>query len=491
MSKTPVYDLLARAAGEHPDRPAVRDGAGRWSYAQLMAHSRRAAAWLAGRGVGHGDRVMVRLAGGREYLALLYGTLALGAVLVPVNPAMKDFQLRDVIDDAAPELVVTDPAHAEGVRGLTGRPVLGLDEAWQQLSAQAPAPVTAEAISRDVALLMYTSGTTSRPKAVVSGHGQVVAATRAIAARLRYRAADVVYCRLPLSFDYGLYQVFLAALAGAELVVPGEVPDVMLLRGIRDTAATVVPLVPSLAEMLVRLSARDPEATSVRLFTNTGAALPPPSVAALRAAFPGAAVSLMYGITECKRVSVLEPDEDLARPGSVGRPLPDTQVLVVDDQGRPLPPGETGEFVVRGPHVMSGYWRAPEQTARRFRRCEQTGEVLLYTGDHGHQDADGHLYFSGRRDDIFKRLGMRVSTLEIEAAALDIPGVREAVALAPDGARDLTLFLVGDPEPAEVRRELRARLEAAKVPAAVLAVPAIPLTGNGKPDRHALAAGLS
>ncbi|KAB7834288.1 class I adenylate-forming enzyme family protein [Streptomyces mobaraensis] len=491
MSHTPVYDLLTRAAGEHPDRPAVRDAAGRWSYAQLAAHSRRTAAWLAGRGVGHGDRVMVRLASGREYLALLYGTLALGAVLVPVNPAMRDFQLRGVIEDAEPALVVTDPAHTDAVRALTGRPVLGLDEAWAEIAEQEPAPVTTTAISRDVALLMYTSGTTSRPKAVVSEHAQVLAATRAVAARLRYRADDVVYCRLPLSFDYGLYQVFLAALAGAEIVVPGEVPDVMLLRGIRETAATVVPLVPSLSEMLVRLAARDPEPTSVRLFTNTGAALPPPSVAALRAAFPGASVSLMYGITECKRVSILEPDEDLDRPGSVGRPLPDTEVLVVDDGGRPLPPGETGEFVVRGPHVMSGYWRAPEQTARRFRRCERTGEVRLFTGDYGHRDAEGHLYFSGRRDDIFKRLGMRVSTLEVEAAALDVPGVREAVALAPDGSRDLTLFVVGGPEPAEVRRELRARLEAAKVPAAVLTVPAIPLTGNGKPDRKALAAGLA
>jgi acyl-CoA synthetase (AMP-forming)/AMP-acid ligase II len=220
--------------------------------------------------------------------------------------------------------------------------------------------------------MIYTSGTTSRPKAVTSSHAQVHFVTLAIAERLGYCADDVVFVRLTLSFDYGLYQVFLAALSTAAVVFSDSGPDLTLDRQIRAAGATVVPLVPSIAATLTALVERvrtDPPGgppSRVRLFTNTGAALGREAVNRLRRAYPGAAVCLMFGITECKRVTILEPDGDLTRPNSVGRPLPGTEVQILTGAGTPVPTGEVGEIVVRGPHVMTGYWRAPELTGARF-----------------------------------------------------------------------------------------------------------------------------
>ncbi|WP_234018880.1 MULTISPECIES: AMP-binding protein [unclassified Streptomyces] len=488
-----VQDLLDEAALAHPDSPAVRDRHGAWDYTALDRAAHRAASWLRAQGVGPGDRVAVRLGNVREFVALLFGTLRAGAVLVPVNPAMKDFHLSSVLADCEPRLALTAPGEEDVLARYTDCPVrpvtdLALDEEGPLAPEFAPEEPVAVG-SDDLALLIYTSGSTSRPKAVMSPHGTTVFAARAIASRLGYRADDVVLTAIPLSFDYGLYQIFLAALAGAELVLTDADAHTGLMATLHEHGVTVVPLVPSLAEMLVRLAARDRRGpTALRLVTNTGAALTPPLIATLRTAFPAVKVVPMFGITECKRVTILEPDGDLERPFSVGRPLPGTEVLILDEHGTPLPPGTAGEIVVRGEHVMAGYWRAPELTAERFRTDPVTGRKVLHTGDYGHLDEDGHLYFHGRRDDMFKRRGVRMSALEIEAAALDIPGVRGAAVLPPDDGRELTLFAVGALEPKEITARLGERLEAAKVPPRCLTVDSLPLTANGKTDKKALAA---
>ncbi|MEU2793390.1 class I adenylate-forming enzyme family protein [Streptomyces sp. NPDC007100] len=489
-----VHGLLAAAVAARPGAPAVRDASGSWTYAELDAWSRAYADWLDARGLRRGDRILVRMGNVRAFTALFFGALRRGIVFVPVNPAMKRFHLATVVPDCEPALLVAhDAQDAAVLRELTDRPVHTPEEVHRaagDLYAAGPAGhdgTGGGARTDDPVLLIYTSGSTSAPKAVLSTHAPVVFATRAIAARLRYRADDVVLVAVPLSFDYGLYQILLSVFAGAEAVLTEPDRHVRLLGTLHDHRVTVVPLVPSLGEMLLKLAARDRrEAPPVRLFTNTGAALTAPVIAHLRAAFPHAAIAPMFGTTECKRITVLEPDGDLARPGSVGRALDGTEVLILDDDGRALPPGTVGEIAVRGPHVMSGYWRAPEQTALRFRPDPATGDVTLHTGDYGHLDADGHLYFEGRRDDLFKRKGVRMGTLEIETAALDIPGVSAAAALAPDGGHDLTLYAVTDLTADDVLAQLADRLEAAKVPAACHLLPALPLTPNGKTDKQRL-----
>ncbi|WP_232534151.1 class I adenylate-forming enzyme family protein [Plantactinospora sp. KBS50] len=434
---------------------------------------------------------MGRIGNTREFLALLFGTLARGAVFVPVNPEMRAYHLRSVLADAQPRVVVSLDADLPAVAELTSYDVRPVAELRRALAAGPGMPAGPAPVADDpdrTALLIYTSGSTAAPKAVVSPHRAVVFATRAIAARLRYRPEDVVLVAIPLAFDYGLYQVFLGLLAGAHLVLGEPAQHVRLMSTVLEHGVTVVPVVPSLAEMLVRLAGRRAGAAPpVRMFTNTGAALTPGHAAGLRQAFPSAAVVPMFGTTECKRITVAEPDGDLARPGSVGRALDGTEVLILDDAGHPLPAGHDGEIAVRGPHVMAGYWRAPELTAQRFRRDPDTGQVTLHTGDYGRLDPDGHLYFEGRRDDLFKRRGLRVSALEIEAAACDIDGVTAAAVLPPADGRDVVLAVVGTLSADDVLRQLGERLEEGKVPPVCHLLPELPLTANGKTDKRRLA----
>lgn len=478
-----IHRLLADAVEKTPDATAVRDSAGAWTYRELAAQARAFGDWLAERGVGPGDRVLTQLPTTRELVAMFYGTVSRGAIFVSLNPAMKPYHLKSVVANAKPELIVTDAEREPAFRALTSAPVRTLPEAWAELAAAPGAPPVPVRPS-DVAALVYTSGSTAQPKAVVCPHAQVVYATRAITSVLGYRSDDVVLCRFPMSWDYGLYKVLMTCAVGAEIVLAGTESDLLLLQRMRETSATVVPIVPSLAKMIVALVGRTPEPRPpVRMFTNTGAALSRSVVEALRENFPGARVVRQFGQTECKRVSIMPPDEEFERPDSVGLPLPGTTVTVLGPDGQALPPGEVGEIAVSGPHVMPGYWNADEITERTFGR---EGGVLR-TGDYGCLDEDGYLYFEGRRDDMFKRKGIRMSVLEIEACAMDIPGVLAAAVVPPSDRHDLTLFVEGEVTAAAVLRELRARLEPAKVPAVCKVLAEMPLTLNGKNAREVFA----
>jgi amino acid adenylation domain-containing protein len=476
--------LLSSVATHAPDRTALRDRAGTVSRAELARLADAAAVWLGKQGVRHGDRVLVRATADRITVAALFGCLRSGAVFVPYSTDTTRYQLDHLLADAEPAFLLTDDVRQLGWADVRGGIPAGLLAAADTTAPEVPdRTITPD----DLALLLYTSGSTSRPKAVACTHGQVSFAANAVASSVRYHPEDVVFCRVPLSFDYGLYQTFLTFLAGGTLVLSDSSRDSRLLSDLAAHQATVLPVVPSLATMLLTLATRPnrPELPALRLFTNTGEHLSPAVVAALRRAFPTAGVQLMFGTTECKRITVLEIDGDLEHPGSVGRPLRGTSVHIVGVDGRELPPGQTGEITVRGPHLMAGYWRAPELTAERY-RVDDAGERFLLTGDFGHVDADGHLYFEGRRDHLFKLRGVRTSTVEIEEAAGTLPEVTQAAVLTPTPDREAVLCVVTSVTPEEVLAALRERLGPAKVPASCRVVDAIPLTANGKMDRVAL-----
>ncbi|MBL3671389.1 AMP-binding protein [Streptomyces sp. M2CJ-2] len=487
-----IHSLLDEAVADAPNSAAIRDASGVWDYAALDAYSHAVDAWLDEAGAGPGDRIVVQLPTTRELVALFFGTLRRGAVFVPLNPGMKTFHLTSVLDNAEPRLVIAADETATAVGGAATVPVHAFGTVWREverLRGAGARPEPAAPDPSDIAVLIYTSGSTAAPKGVIGPHSQVAFAAESIQAVLGYRPDDVVFCRFPMSWDYGLYKVILSCLGRSELVLAGGESDLVLLRRMHEVGATVVPIVPSLATMIATLAERDPAATApVRMFTNTGAALPPTTIDQLRKAFPGTRVVRQFGQTECKRISVMPPDEDTERPDSVGRPLPGTRVLILDDDGHEVPTGESGEIVATGPHVMPGYWRAPDLTARTFRTDPATEETRLHTGDYGRLDADGYLYFEGRRDDMFKRKGIRMSTLEIEAAAMDVPGVRAAGAVPPSDGRDLGIVVAGDLAPHTVLRELAARLEPAKVPARCRVVAELPLTAHGKNAVRELAA---
>ena len=320
-------------------------------------------------------------------------------------------------------------------------------------------------------------------------HRNMLAAVSSISEYLEIRSDDVILCVLPLAFDYGLYQMIMAVGAGARLVLersfafPSE--TLALVAAERVTGFPGVPTM--FAAMLAMKSVSKFDLTSVRYVTNTAAALPVKHVLALRDLFPTAKIFSMYGLTECKRCTYLPPEDLVRKPDSVGIAIPNTELWVVDDEDRRLPPGQVGQLVIRGATVMRGYWDKPEATAKKLRPGPLPGEVVLYTGDLCRLDDEGYLYFVARMDDVIKSRGEKVPPKAVESAILDIPGVREvAVIGVPDEllGQAIKAFVVVDPEvaldPAAIQRECRARLENFMVPTQIVLRDALPKSGNGK-----------
>ena len=336
-------------------------------------------------------------------------------------------------------------------------------------------------------MLIYTSGTTGLPKGIMCPHRQVATAARIVHDCLGYRTDDVILCRLPLSFDYGLYQILMSAISGSAVVLrDGGAQDRNLVRDIARHGVTVVPVVPSMASMLITLQRRDQLPTIVRLFTNTGARLAPETANQLLASFPGSRYASMYGMTECKRISILPVEEYETHPDSVGRALPSTHVEIVDAQGVPVPAGEHGEITVSGPTVMNGYWQVPNSPSGRFR---PSGHGLtLFTGDRGWMDEEGRLYLLGRDDEIVKHHGIRISLQEIEIAAEAAPGVDAVIALKPaSDSAPIEIAYCGSTSPENLARHLETVLDRARRPQFIHQLQQFPLTRNGKPNRSAAA----
>jgi acyl-CoA synthetase (AMP-forming)/AMP-acid ligase II len=493
MRKAPqfLHDLLDNAAQRSPLSTALSTQDRVLTYGELAAASKRVAERLRREGVRHGDRLVVSASDGLGVVLLVFAAARLGAAFSVLHEEVRGEPLKHVLNDCEPRLLVADELEAKQTAVACGSAYLGMDDiVGTTLDAAAssepdlPDPGT---LTVDPVSLIYTSGTTSLPKAVVSTHQQVIFAVSAIQSCLRYRDDDVVYCPLPLSFDYGLYQVYLAALSGARLHL-GTVAEAgpPLLRSLQAVGATVLPGVPPISDRLAWLLRRSNGTSSqLRLLTNTGAALSATTMSSLRAALPGLKIQVMYGLTECKRAAIMPPDADLEHPGSCGLPLPGTEVFVIDDEGNRLPSGEIGQFVVRGPNVMAGYWRRPELTDERFPRKDGLFPELR-TGDYGWQDDDGFLYFSGRRDDLYKERGFRVSTTEVEAAARRIPGVVSAAVLPPEGDRASVLAVAADITADDVRERMRDHIEPFEIPRHCVRLDGLPVNGNGKIDRKRL-----
>lgn len=492
--------LLDAAAERYPERPFLC-GRGLLCYREVADQSRRAAAWLRRHQVGRGDIVLAVAQNSAELLVTAFAAARVGAIFSILHHATTGHALQQVVAQCQPAVVLFDhtTAHLSGSAGpalllLAGpAPVPPALLGFDALLEPAPDQHACPAIDLDPVCLVYTSGSTGAPRGVVLSHDNIRFAAAAIQRRLAYAPDDRIGLFLPLAFDYGLYQIFLAALAGACVYLgrPEQVgPD--FLTTLADERISILPGVPTIFAVLTRLLARAPKPLpALRCLTNTGDHLPPAYIAELGRLLPHAALYPMYGLTECKRVAILTPAELAAKPGSVGRPLDNTEVLVVGPDGRPLPPGEVGELVVRGRHVAQGYWRAEQETRMRFRQPSPAAPPELWTGDLCKLDAEGYLYVIGRKDSLLKHRGYRISPIEIEHEACAIPGVSEAgvVKSARTGALCLIVSL-SDPSltPRRILALLRERLEPFKIPDHVLIAPELPKTRNRKLDRKQLAA---
>jgi acyl-CoA synthetase (AMP-forming)/AMP-acid ligase II len=326
-------------------------------------------------------------------------------------------------------------------------------------------------------------------------HRNMLTAATSISTYLRMQEDEVVLGAIPLAFDYGLYQMIMSFRKGARLVLERSFafPTEVLDRVVKE-AVTAFPGVPTMFAMLADMKTlRDHDFSAIRLVTNTAAALPVKHITMLQGLFPAARIYSMYGLTECKRCTYLPP-EDLARkPTSVGVAIPNTELWIVDEQGKRVGPNVVGQLVIRGATVMRGYWGKPEQTARKLRPGPLPGEVVLYTGDLCRLDEEGYLYFVGRMDDIIKSRGEKVAPKEVESALVDVPGVKEAAVIGvPDEilGQAVKAFVVCETgvtlSKREVRRECEKRLESFMVPKQVVFVSELPRTDTGKIKKTSL-----
>lgn len=500
-----VHEWLERAAARTPDKTALVCGERRLRYAEFDASADRFANALRDRGVRRGDRVLLWLPNCVEAAIAIFGVLKASAAFVLIDPTTKPDRVAWLAADSGARAIVGAPRQAESLQRLVRDGVVahaivtgaeapeGLD-AWDPaLAAASAARPPREAIDRDLACLIYTSGSTGHPKGVMSAHHNVVFAATSITTFLRNTVDDVVLSAVPLAFDYGLYQLLMVVSFGGTLVLERSFAyPAAFLERLAEERATGLPGVPTTFALLLDMDLTRFDLSSLRYVTNTAAALPESHVRRLRQALPHVQVFSMYGLTETKRTLWLPPELVDAFPGSVGVAIPGTEVWLETDDGRRCGPDEVGELVVRGGHVMLGYWNQPEASARRFPPGPLPGERLCRSGDLFRRDERGLHWFVGRRDDMLKSRGEKVAPKEVENVLHELDGVREAAVTGePDpvlGQAICAHVVRADPAltEAQVLRHCRARLEDYKVPQRVRFVDELPKTATGKVHRRGL-----
>ncbi len=501
-----IEDILRQTAKRLDQKTVLVAGDKRLSYAQLDDLSDRLAASLWSQGVMRGDRVLVFMNNCWEATVAIYAILKAGAVFSPINASTKADKLAYIIENCRARAIIAQeklvPIALEAIGSNTACELIiasrndesvqpGTHSFTQMLQVERH-PVVHGGIDVDLAMLIYTSGSTGRPKGVMMNHRNIEAAATSITTYVQNVEDDIILNVLPLAFDYGLYQLFMTIRSGATLVLeasfsfPQAIFDVM-----RREHVTGFPLVPTMAALILQMRDMEPGfLPDLRYITNTAAALPPAHIARLRELFPGVRLYSMYGLTECKRCTYLPPEQLDHRPGSVGIAIPNTEAFVVDDEGKVVEPGTVGELVIRGPHVMQGYWENEEATTRMLRPGPNPWEKVLYTGDLFSMDRDGYLYFVGRKDDIIKTRGEKVAPKEVEAALHACPGIAEAVVIGVDdpvlGQAIRAIVVLGDSTltEREIIRFCAKNLEDFMVPKSVEFRASLPKTDTGKVSRR-------
>lgn len=512
-----IHDLILEQAERRPDARALIYQEAVLSYSALAGQLQAVARGLRALGLSRLERVAVYLPKRLETVSALFGAALAGGVFVPVNHLLKAAQVAHILRDCNVRVLITSRERAELLEPVLAechdlRTLVLVDVAqpppdlhhlevlsWQALLA-AEAALPARPIDMDMAAILYTSGSTGKPKGVVLSHRNLLTGARSVAQYLGNHSGDRVLALLPLSFDAGLSQLTTTFVAGASAVLM----DYLLARDVLKTLAqegiTGLTAVPTVWVQLAQLAWPEAARRSLRYIANTGGAMPRTTLRALRQALPDTQVFLMYGLTEAFRSTYLPPQEADRRPDSIGKAIPNAEILVVREDGSVCAPGEPGELVHRGSLVALGYWNDPEKTAQRFRPApgQPSGlplpELAVWSGDTVRMDEEGFLYFIGRRDTLIKTSGYRVSPTEVEEVLYGSGLVAEAVALGiPHPVLGQAVVAVVKPldqaafEPDQVIQHCKERLPNFMVPVQVVSRAILPCNPNGKFDRQVLA----
>ncbi|MBV7534775.1 acyl-CoA ligase (AMP-forming), exosortase A system-associated [Duganella sp. sic0402] len=508
-----LQELIFESAHKMPERQALSyQGVGLNYHALARLVQQAAQAWLT-HDLAPGERLAVYLEKCEETVIAMFGAAAAGGVFVPINPVLRPDQVAYIAADCNVRILVTSRERltqlGEALRrcpdlhtvivvgAIDGlEPIPGVHLYSWRASMQAAAPrMPHRRIDADMVAILYTSGSTGKPKGVILSHRNLVAGASSVSVYLNNTQDDRILCVLPLSFDYGLSQLTTAFAVGACAVLLNH----LLLRDVIDAVdheritglAGVPPLWIQLADMRWKHPRR------LRYITNSGGVMPQHTITALRRVLPQTDIYLMYGLTEAFRSTYLPPEQMEQRPGSIGKAIPNAEILVLHEDGTPCGPDEPGELVHRGALVAMGYWNDAARTAERFRPLPaQSGvpipELAVWSGDTVRADDQGYLYFIGRTDDMIKTSGYRVSPAEIEEVVYASGMVIEAAAFGiphPMLGQAIALVAVVDElDSAELLAVCKRALPAYMVPALLeVRTQPLPRNPNGKIDRRLLA----
>ena len=522
-----LHDLINTAAGRAGPAPALFSDHAGLDYAALATQVRACAAGLLALGLPRTGRVGVYLDKRFEAVVASFGAAAAGGVMVPMNPLLKPEQVAYIAQDCAVQVLITSNerlplllpvlSHCPDLRHVVVAGALPTSSnemalppsitlhAWTDLLASPIGPCH-RIIDTDIAAILYTSGSTGRPKGVVLSHRNMVAGAKSVASYLDNRPTDTLLAALPLSFDAGFSQLTTAFHVGAKVVLLNYLLPRDVLKAMVKHQVTGITAVPPLYIQLTQLDWPAEIDQHLRYFANTGGRMPRETLNALRARAPSAKPFLMYGLTEAFRSTYLPPEEVDRRPDSIGKAIPNAEILVLREDGTECAPDEPGELVHRGALVGQGYWNDPEKTAERYKLLPvgvggreaglQLPEYAVFSGDNVRRDAEGFLYFIGRRDEMMKTSGYRVSPTEVEEVLYATRLVGECAAFGVEHATLGQAIQVIATPPAgadavdvpALLADCKQHMPAYMVPHGVQVVPGpLPRNPNGKIDRKLLA----
>jgi acyl-CoA ligase (AMP-forming) (exosortase A-associated) len=515
-----LHRLIEDSARRHGSGAALSFKDVALDYRSLAGRVAEAAEGFAGLGLRRGDRLAIYLEKRIETVTSMFGAAAAGGVYVPINPLLKPRQVGYILRDCNVRILVTSRQRFADLAEEVGkcddlRTVILVDGAaeavgdkpvvdWRDAMAARGEGGPSRVIDTDMAAILYTSGSTGNPKGVVLSHRNVVAGALSVSQYLENTREDRILSVLPLSFDAGMSQLTTAFAVGAKVVLLNYLLPRDVVRACAEEGITGLTCVPPLWIQLAQLEWPEAAATSLRYFANTGGHMPRATLDRLRAALPQAKPYLMYGLTEAFRSTYLDPAEVDRRPDSIGKAIPNAEILVVRPNGEICDAEEPGELVHRGALVSLGYWNDPERTVERFRPAPGQSpaiclpEIAVWSGDVVRRDAEGFLYFVSRRDEMIKTSGYRVSPTEVEDVLYATGLIGEAVALGiPHATLGHGIVVVVAPPAGRaldgeaLLKECRRQMPLYMVPRLVVERPTLPRNPNGKIDRKALATELA
>lgn len=515
-----LHDLVRQSASDHGAMAALTSGSTTLTYSELWQRVKAVGSGLQRLGLARGDRVGVFLDKRIETVTGIYGTSAAGGVFVPINPLLRSRQVHYILGDCDVRVLITSKERYELLRDdLAKLPALKhivltnsstevasngshRIHAWTDLIATNDTePVETGVIDVDMAAIFYTSGSTGSPKGVVISHRNLICGAESVASYLANRPSDVILAALPLSFDAGFSQLTTGFSSGAHVVLINYLLPSDIVKACAKHGVTGLTCVPPLWIQIAEAKWPEDVAQKLRYFANTGGRMPRATLDKLRRIFTKASPYLMYGLTEAFRSTYLDPSEVDRRPNSIGKAIPNAEILVVRPDGTLCDANEEGELVHRGALVALGYWNDPERTATRFRpapgraKAIMTQELAVFSGDAVTRDEEGFLYFVGRKDEMIKTSGYRVSPAEIEEVIYDTGMVRDAVAFGiEDETIGQAIVIAVSPmqnktlDEATLLAELRKQLPLYMIPRRVVIRDELPRSPNGKFDRNLLRA---